>query len=326
MTSRHLISAFLISLLAVLAVAAQQRVTPEAALAEAEARWQARKPVAYEYEIYLSCFGCRYVTDTRARVVNGVPGEGGFSSVERLFERIRQAMSRGQHRIGVRYDPTLGYPISADLDPQRDVKDEELVFHVRGFKVLEVPPPGAEAADLVRRLGRLKASMQAGGTPTPEEQQRRAIYIRLRQLDAAAVPPLIAGLADKDVRVRRNVALYLNWEGGNYSKHLPLPLDLEPFGSALVAALRDPDERVKGLSAQAIGHLGKAGAVAVPDLLLLLVDPSEGLRNSACIALAGIGPAASAALPALQRALFDPSADVRKFAQNAIDKISRKTP
>jgi HEAT repeat protein len=189
--------------------------------------------------------------------------------------------------------------------------------------------PPADAAELVRQLGEFPAALDSRigsstGKPMPEEQRREAIYRRLRALAASAVPALQRGLGDSDVQVRRNVALYLGWEGGNYARHAPDPLDLKPFLPQLVAALRDDDQRVKELSAQAIEHVGPAAVTAVPDLLRLLEDSSEGLRNSACIGLAGIGPAARSALPALQRALSDSSSNVRRFAQRAIDKITAR--
>ena len=101
-------------------------------------------------------------------------------------------------------------------------------------------------------------------------------------------------------------------------------LDLEVFLPQLLGALRDSDERVKGLAAQAVAHLGADAAAAVPDLIRMLGDPNVGLRNSACIGLAGIGPAARDALPDLQRALSDPSNDVRRFAQRAIERNRAK--
>jgi HEAT repeat protein len=188
-----------------------------------------------------------------------------------------------------------------------------------------------DVSELVRQLGGFPAAIDGRvnsttGGPPPQEQQRTAIYVQLRTLGAAAIPALTKGLADPDVRIRRNVALYLTWEGGNYSKHAPEPLDVRPFVPALVRALRDADERVAGLAGHALAHAGSAAAVAVPDLLRLLADPREGLRNSACIGLAGIGPAAADAVPALQRALSDPSQDVRRFAQRALDHIAPKAP
>ena len=187
----------------------------------------------------------------------------------------------------------------------------------------------SEASALVRQLGQFPASIDGRiqsntGQPMPVEQRRDRIYIRLRMLAETAVPALQRGLTDPDVQVRKNVALYLEWEGGNYAKHAPMPLDLRPFLPQLAQALRDEDERVKALAAQALAHVGSAAAIAVPDLIRLLQDPSDGLRNSACIGLAGIGRAARAALPALRRALMtDPSITVRGFAHRAIERIDR---
>jgi HEAT repeat protein len=187
----------------------------------------------------------------------------------------------------------------------------------------------ADASGLVRQLGQFPAAIDPRiqsntGHRMPIEQQRQALYVRLRALGALALPALRRGLGDSDVQVRRNVALYLGFEGGNYAKHAPDPLDLKPLLSELVIALRDEDERVQELSAQALEHVGPEAVVAVPELLRLLASSSEGLRNSACIGLAGIGPAASEALPALRRALSDPSDNVRRFAQRAIDRIAAK--
>jgi HEAT repeat protein len=76
------------------------------------------------------------------------------------------------------------------------------------------------------------------GLRLPAEQRREAIYVKLRTLAELAVPALQRGLADENVQVRRNVALYLGFEGGNYAKHAAKPLDLKPFLPELVLALR----------------------------------------------------------------------------------------
>jgi len=187
-----------------------------------------------------------------------------------------------------------------------------------------------EARALVGQLGQFQPEIDGrignSGQRTPVEQRREATYVKLRGLGARAIPALRQGLTDPDVRVRRNVALYLSFEGGNYAKHADVPLDVTPFLQQLVAALRDEDEWVSARSAQALGHAGAHAAVAVPDLVRLLQDRREGLRNSACIGLHGIGPAARDALPALRRALLDPSNNVRRFAQRAIDRIEPVKP
>jgi hypothetical protein len=129
--------ALLIAATAFLGSEAPQDVPPATALAQAEARWRERGPKTYQYQIAITCFCPPFLND-RVRVTNGVPdpvkGLDGFNSVEKLFERIRQAISRGQYRISVKYDEQLGYPRSADLDPRREVKDDELYFVVRSFR------------------------------------------------------------------------------------------------------------------------------------------------------------------------------------------------
>ena len=188
-----------------------------------------------------------------------------------------------------------------------------------------------EAPVLVQELGQFQAEIDvriqgSTGQPMPVEQRREALYLKLRAMDEAAIPALQRGLTHPDVHVRRNVALYLNFEGGNYAKHADAALDVAPFLPQLVAALRDEDERVIAMAAQAIAHPGSKAASAVPDLIRLVGDRSEGLRISACIGLAGIGPAAREALPALRRALDDPHKDVRHFAKGAIEKIDPPKP
>jgi hypothetical protein len=65
--------------------------------------------------------------------------------------------------------------------------------------------------------------------------------------------------------IRRNVALYLVAQGDGYVR--PSPVDVKPFLSQLVVALRDDDERVNELAAQALGHIGATDAMQL-DLLL----------------------------------------------------------
>jgi HEAT repeat protein len=188
-----------------------------------------------------------------------------------------------------------------------------------------------EAAVLVHELGQFQAEIDGRidkrtGQLMPVEQRREAIYVKLRALGGAAIPALQRGLTDPDVQVRRNVALYLSFEGGNYAKHADAGLDVTPFLPQLLVALRDDDELVIARSAQALAHAGSKAMIAAADLLRLLEDRREGIRISACIGLAGIGPAARDALPALRRALDDPHKDVGHFAKRAIEKIDRPKP
>src|SRR5262245_17749755 len=77
-----------IAAMSVLAIspARAQKPSPGVALAEAEARWRAHGPKAYEYEVYLTCF-CP-ISGGRFRVVSGVSEPvkdlNGFNTVEQL--------------------------------------------------------------------------------------------------------------------------------------------------------------------------------------------------------------------------------------------------
>jgi HEAT repeat protein len=183
------------------------------------------------------------------------------------------------------------------------------------------------ADDLVAELRQFRAGLPAiarsDGTPDPVEQRRSTIYDRLWTLGPAAVPALNRGLADPDVQIRRNVALFLNVAGDRWYEPARARLDIRPCLKALTAALSDTDDRVRALAAQAIGAIGAEASSAVSALTALLSSPDEGSRNGALIGLTRIGPAARSALPAVRNALNDPSADVRRFAQRAIDAIEK---
>ena len=178
---------------------------------------------------------------------------------------------------------------------------------------------------LVQQLRVLPTPLPAGGRPSDEERRRRSIYEELLDWGAKSIPPLVAGIEDPDVRLRRNAALaFLVLAGGWYPFECgPATLDIRPALPELVAAFGDSDPDVRAWAAQAVGGLGANAADAVPALIELLKNDNEGSRNSACIALAEIGPAANAALPALRVALTDNSQQVRRFAAQAIERIER---
>jgi hypothetical protein len=79
-------------------------------------------------------------------------------------------------------------------------------------------PSSATAERLVEELRQFPASLPgiapSTGVLPATEQQRRTIYDQLWKLGAQAIPALNRGLADPDVQIRRNVALFLNVAGG----------------------------------------------------------------------------------------------------------------
>lgn len=121
-----------------------------AALARAEARWQAQGPKAYQFGINLTCF-CGPLRGMGFRVLDGqvqTPPDAdaatrrfheSYGTVEKLFAVIRGVLDKGGHKVVVKYDSDLGYPIWADLDPQREVIDDELFIRVSGFRISKAP-------------------------------------------------------------------------------------------------------------------------------------------------------------------------------------------
>ncbi len=96
---------------------------------------------------------------------------------------------------------------------------------------------------------------------------------------------------------------------------------LEKFGQPatdyLVAALKDEDQWVRYLAADALANIGAAQAVT--QLIALLKDPEQDVRFAAAAALGKIGD--QKALSALESTLKNDNAYVRIAAEEAIDKI-----
>jgi hypothetical protein len=127
---------------------AQERaLSPEAALADAEARWRARQPKAYEFAVDVRCFCPGLVrTPPGFAVTDGVPRSlhelelfsqrvyDHYTAIEKLFATIRGSLSRGRSKMVVQYHADLGYPLVAELDPNADVMDDELFLRLTDLK------------------------------------------------------------------------------------------------------------------------------------------------------------------------------------------------
>jgi hypothetical protein len=116
-------------------------------LARAEAKWQQRKPSAYEFAVEVQCFCLGLlqkpvsfrVDGTGSRPLQDLSDDSRrlysyYETVEKLFAAVRRSLSQGQYRVNVEYDPELGYPIKADIDPRQYVADDELMFKVTAFR------------------------------------------------------------------------------------------------------------------------------------------------------------------------------------------------
>jgi hypothetical protein len=182
-----------------------------------------------------------------------------------------------------------------------------------------------ELVQQLRDLPTLPTPLRARTRPAEVERKRQSIYEELLEWGDAAIPSLVAGLQDPDVRLRRSAALALGaLSGGWWSFECgPAKIDILSALPALAVALDDSDPDVRGWVAQAAGNIGADAASLVPVLIEHLAMRDEGSRIGACIALGQIGPAATAALPALRAALTENNLTLRSFAARAIQRIER---
>ena len=89
-----------------------------------------------------------------------------------------------------------------------------------------------------------------------------------------------------------------------------------------VAALQDPDAKLRKTAAQKIGNLGPAHPAAFPALHDALKDRDPGVRCEVILALVKFGPEAKEDLPTLaQLRKQDPNAKVRDYAARSLEKL-----
>jgi HEAT repeat protein len=92
-----------------------------------------------------------------------------------------------------------------------------------------------------------------------------------------------------------------------------------------VAALRDPDAKVRKKAASKLGNVGTADAAALPALMGALEDRDAAVRCEAILALVKFGPAAKDAIPILTELhKKDRDAKVRAYASKALEKLQDK--
>ncbi|MBY5164115.1 DUF6174 domain-containing protein [Salsipaludibacter albus] len=118
---------------------------PDEALAEARARWDAAGIDDYTMVVDPQCF-CGFYGEVEVEVVDGEvvevrPSEPEVSAddyqgidltVEGIFADIDDTIATGM--AAVAYDPDLGYPTSADLDPMPDAVDDEITYLVTSLE------------------------------------------------------------------------------------------------------------------------------------------------------------------------------------------------
>jgi HEAT repeat protein/DNA-directed RNA polymerase subunit RPC12/RpoP len=108
--------------------------------------------------------------------------------------------------------------------------------------------------------------------------------------------------------------------------NLPTATDLPAADSsadvvAMMRALRSDDAKTRSEAAQALGNVGPAAKIAVPDLLKACKDSDEFVRRFALDSLKRIGPPAPGDVGQLAGALDDTNVDVRLYAVEALSKM-----
>jgi HEAT repeat protein len=151
---------------------------------------------------------------------------------------------------------------------------------------------------------------------------RELRLVRPSMLLGGAHRPLVNAFAnllhDDRLEMRRAAAMMLAYRG--------LDADAAPAVPQLIEATADTDERVRMLSASALGNIGGDAAEAVPALMNCLKDDAVQVRIEAAKALGKIGnPAATKAVPELVRlSKEDPSPKVKRAAKEALPAIDPK--
>jgi len=153
-----------------------------------------------------------------------------------------------------------------------------------------------------------------------------ALVMVERHIVATTAPPSDAALTEHlksgDVAARRAAARKLGLS------HKP---ELIP---ALIAAIQDPDDKVRQYAISALGDIGPPAAIAVPTLIEVLKGPpaepqtgkvdakrAANCRSAAAAALGSIGPAAKEAVPALAAVLKDENVPVRRWAATSLGQM-----
>ncbi len=188
---------------------------------------------------------------------------------------------------------------------------------------------------------------QSSGDDSRDEPPPQGLYAVLKDLGAAAIPPLIARLNSPDRRARVLAMRALGFcQDDKISAAIPILIEClgdrdlrleaaEALGKIawgdreaiprLIDGLKDPDPAYRATAAEAIGRIGweSQGGMdgapsrargAVTPLIAALKDPIPRVRQHAATALGDIGTEAHRAIPDLVALLKDGAPEVRLAA------------
>jgi HEAT repeat protein len=169
------------------------------------------------------------------------------------------------------------------------------------------------------------------------DEQRAAAIRALRAMGTNALPTLKAMLLEKPSLGERVLEWTYNqpFDLTKYNFSVTTANDLHvralnayrilgPLAVPdLIAALRNPDEGVRGSAAQCLGEMRERAQVAVPALIATLSQRNSYVEGVE--ALGKIGPPAKQAIPALMKALNDTDAYRRWCVAKALVNIDPST-
>ena len=122
--------------------------SPQAALLQAQERWEHSGVADYAYTGAWVCFCPEvYLADTQVTVSGGsvtavgpadpgigtIPAPERFVPIDDLFTLIQDAITNDAARIEVSYNETYGYPTSLFIDHDERMADEETSFAISSF-------------------------------------------------------------------------------------------------------------------------------------------------------------------------------------------------
>jgi hypothetical protein len=148
MASNAATPSLIVALFAATITACGSALSPTAELSDARRRWADNGPASYSIDLFRSCectpemSGPVVVNVQNGTVQSRFYRAGGtvppnlaaaFPGVEGLFDLIADARQRNAHRLEVRYDRDLGYPVWLVIDYDRAIADDEFTYSVMAF-------------------------------------------------------------------------------------------------------------------------------------------------------------------------------------------------
>jgi hypothetical protein len=119
--------------------------TDDRPLRENRARWESRAPERYSFVMQRSCFCGSEMRDPVLIVVDGdvrvsatyvATGEPVrspylefFPTMDGVFDILAEAYDEA-HKVDVRYNSELGFPVQADIDYMKNAIDDEVAFTI----------------------------------------------------------------------------------------------------------------------------------------------------------------------------------------------------